>query len=249
MRLSYHTVAIGTLLVLLGAVPSTAATWILTPPMNDTFIGHDNGCTFDPCGVSLFAEPGPVFDVSTREDCQRRTNGLVRFDLSSIPAGTPLGGATLSLYAVYQNEYQTNDFHVTRLTEDWVTAQVDWCERADGAAWGEAGGTSSSIGEASATIANKYGIVPNDGASLPYDEWVSWDVTELVQSWVDGTAPNFGFLIWQTPLGGHGRNQSIVFAGKESGQVPSVAGRLIITSAAVDVESTPWGNVKTLYRD
>lgn len=248
MMLVSNRVIAAALLACIGAAATSVSAFDLTPPLHDTWIDHDGGCTFNPCDAALVADPDPLFTVSTREACQRRANGLVRFDLSTIPTGTPIVSAHLWLYAAYQNEYQTNDFHVSRLIEDWVPAQVDWCERANGAPWCTSGGCVTSAGQATATILNKYGTVPNDGAFLPYNEWVTWDVTEIVRSWVSGAAPNFGVLIWQTPLGGHGRNQAISFVGRENPRTPSVAGHLLIDES-VAVQAVVWSRFKKLYRD
>lgn len=99
--------------------------------------------------------------------------GLIRFDLSSIPAGTAITSATLEMY--YQDKMGSADpvgktlmvYKVTRT--DWVEGQATWNVYKTGSSWTTAGGdyvTSSPAGAGS--------VVPGSFG------WMEWDVLDLV---------------------------------------------------------------------
>ena len=187
--------------------------------MVDTYTQRDYD---DLCGTTYFLDGDPSFDVSTREDITRTARALLLFNVSDITSLPPIQGATLRLYAQYETEYVTNQFHTSRILENWDTTRMNWCQRLQSAPWCTAGVCFTSAGEDSIAIPSKF-----NGGNGGYDEYVDFDVTAIVQAWQQG-APNDGICVWQTPLGGHGRNQAIVFTSKEGVQGSERGPRLLL---------------------
>jgi hypothetical protein len=97
---------------------------------------------------------------------------LVEFDISAIPAGTSISAANLKLYVFsVTNSSVGAEFRPYRVAADWGETTVTW-------------NTQPSIG-----------LESGDSALLKGVGWYSWNVTSIVQGWVDGTYPNYGFLV------------------------------------------------------
>jgi hypothetical protein len=90
-----------------------------------------------------------------------------------IPEGTTISSATLSLYITRDSG---NTVNIHRITTPWTEL---------GVTWNNFGSSFDPAIEAS-FVANALG-------------WKSVDVTALVQAWLDGTYPNYGFLLEQGP--------------------------------------------------
>lgn len=208
--------------LLMTGRPATSAEYRLEP-LVDNFVDH--GGTSD-CGrASPNADADTTLTTSTREAIGRASRVLVRFDLSSFPGSTQIASATLRLFAVSQNEYLTNDLHVSQVTEDWNTAEITWCDRSSGNLWCSPGICFTNLNQTQQEVVGKFPDPPHTG---PYGEWVEMDVTQIVHSWIVGGSPNWGFSVWQTPLFNHGRNQILTFASKEYSQVAGKTPQLVI---------------------
>ncbi len=101
---------------------------------------------------------------------------LVRFDLSAIPSGTPIGQARLWLYVYssYDPPSASRIIAAYRVASSWTEGSVTWNTKP---------GWSSMY----------YGL-----ASIPHDVdgWYSVDVTNLVREWVGGQYPNYGIWVF-----------------------------------------------------
>jgi hypothetical protein len=99
---------------------------------------------------------------------------LVQFDVSSIPAGTSISQAKLYLYLVNSCDIgqRTHTVTVYRTKAGWSESSVTW-------------NTKPGYAEA-------YG-----SASVPSRTWgwYSFDVTNLVRGWVNGSFANYGLMI------------------------------------------------------
>jgi len=101
--------------------------------------------------------------------------GLLKFDLSAIPANTPIDSAVLRVYYMGYWDFADHPRTVTayRIGSNWTETGVTWNTRP--------------------SFAESYGsveIVAN--ASWRY---VLLDVTALVQAWVNGSYPNYGVML------------------------------------------------------
>jgi len=109
-------------------------------------------------------------------------HALVQFDLSSLPAGSTITGATLRLNAFRENGGANWNIDVHRVTEAWTEMGSNWNQPNGTLPWSGGGGGSYD---------------PAVEASLPGDAigWFEWDVTALVQAWYGGTHPNHGVIL------------------------------------------------------
>jgi len=138
---------------------------------------------------------------------------LVRFDLSSIPAGATINSATLRLYLVGSWDYpgKTRTITTYRTSSSWSEPSVTWNNKPSYAeAYGSAGVTHGS------------------------DVWYSFDVTNLVRGWVNGTWPNYGIMLRGPEWSGSDSSWKS-FATRESSYDP----QLVITYVGIASASTP----------
>ena len=104
---------------------------------------------------------------------------LIKFDLAAIPAGTNINQATLRVYYfVCALPGTTTTLTAYRISESWDEMTATWNTQP---AYAEAYGSASFV-------------------SCNTD-WKSFDVTALVQAWVNGTYSNYGILL-RSPEGG-----------------------------------------------
>ena len=124
---------------------------------------------------------------------------VLHFDASSMPSGTLLTTATLRLWV--RDNRSTNDatLSIFKLTEDWTENEVSWDNRSATSPWTNAGGTFSGT-----PIDSK--ILPG-GVKLV---WMEWDITTLVQEWVDFPASNHGLIIQSDQV------KDVKFSSKEA---------------------------------
>ncbi len=111
--------------------------------------------------------------------------GLVKFNVSSIPAVTQLTGATLCLYS-YDTAYvkgSTGFYGVYPLTRDWTDAQTTWNIAKTGTNWTTAGGDVAATPDATSPKQATAGV------------WYPFDVMARVQAWLAVPSTNYGWLV------------------------------------------------------
>jgi len=116
-----------------------------------------------------------IIQSSVSSGTQSAQRGLFQFDLSSIPAGSTITSATFSAYYYY---YYAAGLDPTGRTYYLYRNTGTWTET--GVTWNTQPGYTASQG-ASAIMPASFG-------------WVYWNVKDIVQSWVNGTA-NYGFMM------------------------------------------------------
>jgi hypothetical protein len=124
---------------------------------------------------------------------------LVRFDISSIPAGTSIESATLALYYFSWGDNNPAGRPLTcyRVTDDWEEMTVTWNTQPD---------RESEVTDVC--------VVPGSPG-----EWMMWDVTVNVRDFVDGTVPDYGWIIMDETYWGSSNIPYTKFYAKENGEL------------------------------
>jgi len=101
--------------------------------------------------------------------------GLIKFDLSSISPGSTISSAKLKIYYSKWNDNNPSGrkLNLYRITSDWDEDMVTWNNQPS------------------------YATQPTADSSVPSATgvWMSWDVTDDVQDFVNGQATNYGWKI------------------------------------------------------
>lgn len=102
---------------------------------------------------------------------------FLQYDLSAIPYGSVIRSAKLRLYCYFWKGEQAANFtnNVVRVTEDWDELTLCWNNMPQ---WD----------------ANKL-YLPADTYPPTANSWTDWDITSLVQEWVNLVHPNYGLHI------------------------------------------------------
>ena len=116
--------------------------------------------------------------------------GLIRFDLSSIPANAVVTSAWLSLWPAVDSAENDRTIRVYRLKTGFEEAGATWQEAAAGVRW-EAEGASGLDDRENAAI----GSAPILGSEPVGVEKQIMLSTSKVEEWIDGTFANHGLLV------------------------------------------------------
>lgn len=208
-------------LLLLPAIVSAQVS--LFSPEFDGYINRREAAL---CGQGPNAADTVVI-VKSWEDQDRSSRGVVKFNLSGFPPFSRALSATLRLHARREINYATNTFLVSRIIESWSPTQATWCNRAPLVPWCQPGGCFTAAGQASHIIPAKFG-----GGYGDYNEWIEWDVTAIVNAWVQDGQPNYGFLIHQAPTDAPD-DQEIQFASGDHALAASLTPELVLTMCQV----------------
>ena len=100
--------------------------------------------------------------------------GYIKFDLSSLADAISIEHAYLRLYIYSPNA--TRALRVSQVTSNWSEYEVTWNTRP----------SFTTVG-AVETMCHKN-----------TNEWLEWDITSFVDSWINGSAENYGIQIDQT---------------------------------------------------
>ena len=125
-------------------------------------------------------------DLRTSSEVGKEYRALVQFDLSAVPAGAQILGATLQLELNSFGETAVVEAH--RLLRDWTELGVTW-DNCDGTnPWTAPGGD----------------FAPAVSGSFLADSvgHQSMDISDLTRAWVDGSLSNFGLILLSTTGGG-----------------------------------------------
>jgi hypothetical protein len=142
----------------------------------DTYISGDKKTSNSNYGAasSLIADGNPDFGA------------LLKWDLSSIPVGSTLQSATLSVNVTGAS---ADTYEIYDLKRSWMELQATWNKAATGTNWQSAGAQGSQdrgstvLGTVTATATGIHSVVLN-AAGLA-----------VVQGWIDNPSTNFGFIL------------------------------------------------------
>lgn len=113
-------------------------------------------------------------------------NGLVKFDISSIPSNATISQAIFSLFTASASGSSVQNVH--RLVRNWVESEATWNEAETGTNWGTAGA-------ANTTTDYNSTLLDTITQSSSSNTESTADITSTVQDWVDGTSSNYGLRL------------------------------------------------------
>ena len=119
-------------------------------------------------------------------------HGLIRFDTVSLPAYSHILTATLNLYESLKSNSLPLSISLYPLSRPWQEQDATWY-LAGQTNWQEAGAEGASDREAQAV---------STATIKSESQWVSWDITSVLQRWADHPDQNNGFLLVGTSSGG-----------------------------------------------
>jgi len=174
-------------------------------PMADMWYDERSFAYTDNPPASLYGPTGNDF-LDLAPETESYTERIVmRFDLSSVPVGS-LRSATLRLFNRASPAGGTTDpLDVFRLTNPWVDKNSNWLTNdvPNATLWNNPGSDFANRLGIAQSLSNPFATRGYDRSSVnaPND----WDVTSLVQLWLDGIHPNYGFLITERMTADHGQ--------------------------------------------
>ncbi|MGQ9567272.1 MAG: DNRLRE domain-containing protein [Anaerolineae bacterium] len=120
-------------------------------------------------------------------------HGLIRVDLSSIPAGSRVLSAKLSVYALGRSNTNGAWLEAYRVLRPWSEAQATWTYAQTGSPWNTPG--CAGIGTDREGQYLDRGPLPSDRV------WTEIEVGRAVQAWLDNPSSNYGLLLRLTSNG------------------------------------------------
>jgi len=202
----------GLLIAAVGVLPATADELIFYPT-DDAMIDEyaPNWNTGDKTYMTIRNTGNGPWEKS----------GVLRFDISSIPPGTPIPSATLNLYYYSwgDNYPGGRPLRCRRITSDWDEDSVTWNTRP--------------------TWASEITDQVNEPGSY---QWMEWDVTDDVQAFVNGDEVDFGWVIRDETYWGGANIPRTSFHSKEYNELipylevvpePGTLGLLLLGSLVI----------------
>ena len=127
---------------------------------------------------------------------------LLRFDLSSIPAGSTVLAATLRVWAAgWSGSNQSIGAYA--VLRDATYSQVTWSQASAGNPWGLRG--------CNDVVTDRRAIAASTVTTAGIRKWYAFDLGSLVQAWVSGGLANDGVLLRQSVSS----DRSMLFASAE----------------------------------
>jgi hypothetical protein len=121
--------------------------------------------------------------IDAGNDGTQTSRTLLIWDLSAIiPSNATIQNATLGLYLQDETNTMPLSVGVHHVTSPW-TVSTTWNEADTGVPWNAPGGDFAAASDATATVGGTSGVSS------------TWDLTNLVQSWVNGSVTNDGMLL------------------------------------------------------
>ncbi len=141
----------------------------------DTYLRQD--------GASANTNFGDVTELDTEILTAKVRSSLLKFNLSNIPSTAVVSSAVLNVY-MYTAPGVSYNVSAYRMTRDWTELGVTWNKYDGTNAWTTAGGDyNNSIEYARAALGTTGNV------------WISFNITPLVQKWVNGTNSNYGLIL------------------------------------------------------
>jgi hypothetical protein len=148
---------------------------------------------------------GTVFNIGDENaSFDEEWRGLVKFDLSTVPAGAAISSATYSMFEyAAANTGTSNSWPVglKRVLRNWDETNASWNKYDVTNSWTTAGATADGLDRVATSSATQM----MDGvAASAMVNWTGDLLNADIQQYIDGTTPNYGWLIQGAP------NQGVV---------------------------------------
>jgi len=125
-----------------------------------------------------------------RVGANRGLEGLIRFDLSALPASGRIVSATLKLYGVDWKEGRNIEVGLYAISRTVEVCEATWQLAATGQPWASAGCQNTSLDRRPEPIATF--------TTAGLRHWYAIDITDLVREWTGGELDNNGLLLVST---------------------------------------------------
>lgn len=187
------------------------STVTLTPPSQSAYVSYGDS----DANLNSYDK----LRVGVQSSTSIQYQAMVQFNLSSIDDYSTINSATLKLYSYSDQCYQAETTILAkRITGSWSASTVTYDMRP---------GTTTTH-QASSTVSG-------------YDVWYEWNVKDIVQDWVNGTA-NYGFYMIQDGL--------TTSRGKCFKRTGDYAPKLVVDYTPLNVwvhNGTAWQHGKEMY--
>jgi hypothetical protein len=128
-------------------------------------------------------------DVLRVKSASGNNSILLQFDLSNISSNAIITRANVTLYRESGTDNGAENISVYRLTRYWDEGTGNAQNSGDGATWDNATNTTTWT-----TAGSDYAATEIARVSVTTDGYYTWNITSLVQGWVNGTWSNYGML-------------------------------------------------------
>ncbi len=107
---------------------------------------------------------------------------MVKFDVSDIDKSATVNSAKLEMFVEAQPRTGSADANLYEATQEWVENEANWFKASSSDWWDDEGGDFEGTVQATAAI-----------PSNAVNQWQEFDVTDLVQKFIEDPESNFGF--------------------------------------------------------
>ncbi|MBC7234666.1 MAG: DNRLRE domain-containing protein [Chloroflexi bacterium] len=178
-----------------SATPTETGLPTATPTISPTPVEQvlqQNEGVYEGCRDSYLNQWEPKTNYGHQGALSVRTGSIKRpivyFDVSSIPAGVTILEAKLELYT---SHYKSHAFDMTvsvyGLKRLWQEMETSWDVARTDVPWGLPGAEDTTNDRDAVPVGSQLVSATNT--------WYAFDVTSLVQQWVNGARPNYGMLL------------------------------------------------------
>ncbi|MDJ0747865.1 MAG: DNRLRE domain-containing protein [Woeseiaceae bacterium] len=156
---------------------------------------------------------GDSADLGTNSETDKMLRALLQFDVAELPPGARIVSAELQL-TLEQSQGAADTVAVHRITQSWSEGSVTWISRDGSNDWINPGGD--------------YDPSPVGSFTADAVGFVTVDIGQLAQQWVDGTAENHGLILLSEPAAG---DKQKTYVSSDDAADPSLHPKLTIKYA------------------
>jgi hypothetical protein len=141
-----------------------------------------------------------IYDIdwTEGEGIRSTQRTLIQFDLSAYTPAA-FAGKTAKLWLYVGGGDGSGDIFVKRLIQSWAEGTGTTGNTTDGADWNKYDGTNAWATAGGDFAADVFATATVDANTAA---WYSWDITDLVAGWVNGTYSNRGLIMVSAPEAG-----------------------------------------------